>query len=182
MRLCECGCGMPAPIAKQSDSKRGYVKGQPVRFQPGHNQQRRRVKGYYTVCQPSHPKATTAGDVYEHIAVAERALGRYLPDGAEVHHVDGNQLNNANRNLVICQDRAYHKLLHVRQRVVDAGGNPNIERICGTCKHLLPFSAFYRMASNKSTGVGSRCRSCGKAAWAGYQRLHRRRAPGIEAA
>jgi len=36
MKLCECGCGLPAPIAKMTDAKRGYVKGQPRRFIHGH--------------------------------------------------------------------------------------------------------------------------------------------------
>jgi hypothetical protein len=40
-KLCECGCGQPAPIAKTTDPKRGYVKGQPTRFIVGHN-----YKGY----------------------------------------------------------------------------------------------------------------------------------------
>jgi hypothetical protein len=32
-KLCECGkCGLPAPIAKHTDARRGVVKGQPVRF------------------------------------------------------------------------------------------------------------------------------------------------------
>lgn len=34
--LCECGCGQPTPIAKKTDRKRGYVKGEPVRFRKGH--------------------------------------------------------------------------------------------------------------------------------------------------
>ena len=36
MKLCECGCGNPAPIASQSDSKRGWIKNQPIRFIQGH--------------------------------------------------------------------------------------------------------------------------------------------------
>ena len=35
--LCECGCGESAPIARQNDPKRGYTKGQPVRFVKGHS-------------------------------------------------------------------------------------------------------------------------------------------------
>ena len=40
-KLCECGCGQPAPIAKKNDAWNGYVKGQPLRFLPGHNPQAR---------------------------------------------------------------------------------------------------------------------------------------------
>lgn len=35
-KLCECGCGNPAPIAKRSHSTWGWVKGQPMRFLRGH--------------------------------------------------------------------------------------------------------------------------------------------------
>ena len=37
VKLCECGCGQPAPIAKYSWWRRNYIKGQPVRFIVGHN-------------------------------------------------------------------------------------------------------------------------------------------------
>lgn len=36
-RLCECGCGQPAPIAKWTSKSKGHVKGQPVRFINGHH-------------------------------------------------------------------------------------------------------------------------------------------------
>lgn len=36
IKLCECGCGEPAPIARQTDRKRGYVAGGPRRFILGH--------------------------------------------------------------------------------------------------------------------------------------------------
>lgn len=45
---------------------------------------------------------------------AEAALGKPLPHGAQVHHADGSL--DANAPLVICQDAAYHKLLHQRMR------------------------------------------------------------------
>jgi len=37
-KLCECGCGQPAPIAAQTEALDGRVKGQPTRFIHGHNQ------------------------------------------------------------------------------------------------------------------------------------------------
>jgi len=32
VKLCECGCGLPAPIAKYNNKRYGYVSGQPMRF------------------------------------------------------------------------------------------------------------------------------------------------------
>jgi len=36
-KLCECGCGKPTPIAKQTDKRTGRVKGEPARFLHGHS-------------------------------------------------------------------------------------------------------------------------------------------------
>lgn len=72
-----------------------------------------------------------------HVDIAEKALGKPLPRGAEVHHADGDTHNNQNSNLVICQGRAYHMLLHARMRIRAAGGNPDAQRICYCCKKLV---------------------------------------------
>jgi len=37
MKLCECGCGKPTPIAKVSMPYRGVQKGKPQRYIRGHN-------------------------------------------------------------------------------------------------------------------------------------------------
>jgi hypothetical protein len=36
-KLCECGCGNPAPIAKVNRPKCGWVKGEPIRYIKGHH-------------------------------------------------------------------------------------------------------------------------------------------------
>ncbi len=36
IKLCECGCGKPAPISKENRTRNGYIKGQPTRFIKGH--------------------------------------------------------------------------------------------------------------------------------------------------
>ena len=61
----------------------------------------------------------------EHVLVAERALGKTLPLGAQVHHWDRDRGNNAPSNLVIRPDQTYHRLLHRRMAAMEACGNPN---------------------------------------------------------
>lgn len=104
-----------------------------------------------------------AGDAseYVHRIVAERALGRPLPASVEVHHVDGDITSRTPR-LVICQDRAYHKLLHARERIVRAGGNPNTQRVCSRCREVLPISAFGR-SNQRQLGTQNACKQCGYA-------------------
>lgn len=54
---------------------------------------------------------------YEHIILAEIALGKPLPKGAVVHHMNNEPWDNHKPfNLVICPDQAYHMLLHKRAR------------------------------------------------------------------
>jgi len=40
MKLCECGCGLPAPISPTTVSAKGYIKGQPRKFIHNHHKGR----------------------------------------------------------------------------------------------------------------------------------------------
>ena len=98
----------------------------------------------------------------EHVLIAERALGHALPAGAVVHHVNEQTLDNRPSNLVICQDGAYHQLLHSRMRVLRAGGNPNTQKQCGSCGEVKSRDEFYP-AKVGSFGTMHRCKACGAA-------------------
>lgn len=117
------------------------------------------IKGYRRVLAHGHPRANNTGHVYEHILIAELALGKFLPVKAVVHHHDESLTNNVNANLVICEDNGYHKLLHKRMRVLKAGGNPDSDKICFRCKHVLPQSSFYKTKIT-ADGLQGQCSSC----------------------
>lgn len=157
--LCQCGCGGKTAIADRNWKRMGYVKGQPFRFLPSHS---RRVTRGAKVYRRQRVVGSKHGSVLEHVIVAEKALGKPLPAGAQVHHVDENRRNNANANLVICQDQTYHHLLHVRARVLRAGGNPNTDFACSTCGNAKPFSEFNKRHS-------SLCRACQSDYFRAYQ-------------
>lgn len=72
-------------------------------------------------------------EILEHRIAAEKALGKPLPAGAVVHHFDRDRSNDKNNNLVICENRAYHHFIHVRQRAKEAGVNLRWRK-CGKCK------------------------------------------------
>jgi hypothetical protein len=66
--LCHCGCGRKTNLATRTDSARGYVKGQPVRFISGHGHRARPLESSYRAedCGHATPcwvwtKATTDG-------------------------------------------------------------------------------------------------------------------------
>ncbi len=147
--LCWCGCGQRTSPARQNLTAHGWIKGQPLRYVKGHGRREGRKSNDYTETQ----------GIRTHVHVAQQALGHKLPRGAQVHHVDGYKSNNTPSNLVICQDGAYHGLLHARARIVRAGGNPNMERVCSTCHAVKPLAAF-SADRRKQLGTNSQCRAC----------------------
>ena len=70
---------------------------------------------------------------FVHRLKAEGTLGRSLPNGVVIHHVNGSRASNENNNLVICQDEGYHRLLHTRTRALMATGDVH-KRKCHYCK------------------------------------------------
>jgi hypothetical protein len=85
---------------------------------------------------------------WAHIVIAERALGRPLPTGVQVHHVDYDRSNNAPGNLVICPSAAYHKLLHVRTDALNACGHPDWRK----CKVCHRYDALESLVALKDGG------------------------------
>jgi hypothetical protein len=102
--LCECGCGAPAPIARKTDSRHGYVKGQPARFIRAHHVRlrerpledfyvvtdgcwlwtgKRDRGGYGLVCRQQQWRLA-------HRAVYEALIGP-IPEGLELDHTCSNR-------------------------------------------------------------------------------------------
>lgn len=112
------------------------------------------------VNKASYAKIGRRGELLRtvHRVRAERALGKPLPALAVVHHADGTKSPDA--PLVICQDEAYHHLLHFRMRIKAAGGNPDTDRICSRCKTVQPLQNFNKNHFRKADGLDSFCRRC----------------------
>jgi hypothetical protein len=152
---CECGCG----------SETSIYRGKPARFLPWHHLRRKDQprgsfptgekhymwkggrtttnKGhtvYQLVATTGHPRQVAGRYVPEHVLVAEKALGHPLPEKAVIHHWDRNGLNNVGSNLLICEDQAYHELIHQRMTALETCGHANWKR-CIYCKDYAPSDA-----------------------------------------
>jgi hypothetical protein len=86
---------------------------------------KKRKNPYKYIYLPNYPSSGKNGSTQVHTFIAEKALGKRLPRAAVIHHFDGNGSNNANSNLVICENKSYHKLLHSRAKAYKLCGNAN---------------------------------------------------------
>ena len=68
--------------------------------------------------------------VPEHRIVVEKAIGKPLRRTADIHHVNGIRDDNRPENLVVCNNRKYHHLLHIRGAALDATGNADKRKCC----------------------------------------------------
>jgi hypothetical protein len=97
--LCQCGCGQKTPLAKQSDTARKMVRGQPIRFVHGHNARKAvhyliEDRGYETPCWIWQLAVNKDGHGFytgketrqmAHRMHYERVHGT-LPPGVHLHH------------------------------------------------------------------------------------------------
>jgi len=91
--------------------------------------------------------------IHQHILVAERALGKPLPRGAVVHHVNENPSDNRPANLVICQDQGYHNILHGRIEARKAAGDANAK----PCRYCHEYDNAETLVANGTSHYHRAC-------------------------
>jgi hypothetical protein len=75
----------------------------------------RRAGGRVYIWKPEHPRAHKDGYVHRSILVWEQTHGRPLPDGWDVHHVNGIKDDDRPKNLLALSHGKHSRLSRVRE-------------------------------------------------------------------
>jgi len=68
--------------------------------------------GYWTIYNPTHPRALKIGRVWEHILIMEKHLGRHIKKTEPIHHIDFDRQNNKIENLYLCKNNSEHQQVY----------------------------------------------------------------------
>lgn len=92
---------------------------------------------------------------FEHVEVWEQHHGRTVPDGHDIHHLDGDKTNNDPANL-LAVTRLEHKRIHSGCELRDgAWWKP-----CGLCGEFKPVGLADWYLSREGWPLYGRCRPC----------------------
>lgn len=87
------------------------------------------------------------GREHVHRRIVEQRTGIKLPSTAEVHHVNPDDKHANEGLLVVCQDKAYHRLIEQRTTALRECGNANWRK----CIYCCRWDAIENMQPNVST-------------------------------
>jgi len=96
--------------------------------------------------------------VREHRQIVEKVLGKPLPKGSVIHHIDENRMNNANNNLVLCPSYGYHRQIHMRMDALRATGHADWRK----CPYCHQYDSPENMVHEKVRSVHRLCRNLSK--------------------
>lgn len=105
-------------FCSMSCASKGHQRTLGMKFKRKNQPQYRITRaGYSEVYEPKHPLASSKGRVLEHRFIMCEKLNKILKSNENVHHINGDTLDNRVENLVVVS-RSEHMSIHNRQRVM----------------------------------------------------------------
>lgn len=106
------GKALKGKIAWNKDTK-GICKSNSGSFKKGENHifwkgGRYKSNNRWYIFKPNHPSAYTTKHILQSRLIAEKCLGRYLSSKEQIHHIDGNSLNDNPKNLYLFPSCSKH--------------------------------------------------------------------------
>lgn len=100
-------------------------------------------------------RRNSSGGKFEHVEVWERHHGRRVPEGHDIHHIDGDKLNNDPANLQLVT-KLEHKRVHSGCELRDG----QWWKPCRTCDESQPIDREHWYLSREGWPLYGRCRRC----------------------
>lgn len=119
-KMCEeCGCTFIVNMLDKNKKEKKFCS-RSCYFNSPRNKYNEGTKtkanGYVMIRVPSHPNANPRGYVYEHRAVIEKEIGRFLTKDEVVHHINHNKTDNSISNLRLFETTNEHTTFHLKER------------------------------------------------------------------
>lgn len=121
-----------------------------------YKQRQRNPKGYgwiestgYRRIQVNYRKTSV------HRVIIEQQIGRRLDRTEQVHHKNGDKLDNRLENLLLISQSDHLKMHKTKYPIIDG-----IKKKCGNCFEILPLSSFNKRKSD--LGLTTICKECNK--------------------
>ena len=119
---------------------------------------------------PKGYRRNASGGRFEHVEVWERHHGQPVPEGYQIHHIDGDKLNNDPANLIAVTPTE-HKRIHSGCEL----RNGEWWKPCRICGELKPITADHWYISREGWPLYGRCRPCHIAKVVADKRVRRMR-------
>ena len=165
-KLCECGCGQPAPVATRTDRKNGYVRGEPRRFRSGHN----------PIPRPKRKRRANTKLVKASCVICGRAFTGWRKRGADPQHCSRRCLGETLRRRSVRPERAEVERLYAVEELSLKDLGDRYGRSASWAWRLLRYYGIERRTGGRvATGKDNvntdwarrrredRCRNCGSA-------------------
>lgn len=107
-------------------------------------------KGRFRVWMPNHPRAYKEGYILRSIVAYEAYFGDSVPENMDVHHIDGDKLNDSKENLMLLLHNKHSTLSNIDK-------TSNIERTCLCCGKIFLIKRWRLKDLNRGKYCSQRC-------------------------